>query len=257
MGRRKGTGLSTTGYTIFSAEQNKIVRQENPEAPFGELSRLIGLKWKTLDQDEKKEYEDRAKAKVAEATKVLEAKEKEEQKRKKESEMETESIGSDSNQAFNPSSPGQVALTYVAAPPQIAPTNHIATIARPVQSPVKAPLIGQVQQQVQVAPPPPPRPHQEIQSRTTGPFVTHPPKPTRVLHLEAYLRYMDGLDNGRPVQSKWDRLIARCHPGNVPNMNLPVHWLNSKGSHQSMKSALVQMKNVLLRDAININSYNE
>ena len=88
---------------------------------------------------------------MAEATKVLEAKEKEEQKRKKESEMETESIGSDSNQgrnmkktqgikqilAFNPSSPGQVALTYVAAPPQIAPTNHIATIARPVQSPVK------------------------------------------------------------------------------------------------------------------------
>merc|ERR1712106_1262749 len=154
----------------------KIVRQENPEAPFGELSRLIGLKWKTLDQDEKKVYEDRAKVKVAEATKVLEAKEKEEQKRKKESEMETESIGSDSNQAFNPSSPGQVALTYVAAPPQIAPTNHIATNARPVQSPVKAPLVGQVQQQVQVAPPPPPRPHQEIQSRTTGPFVTHPPK---------------------------------------------------------------------------------
>merc|ERR1712003_549835 len=80
--RRKGTGLSTTGYTIFSAEHNKIVRQENPEAPFGELSRLIGLRWKALDADEKKVYEDRAKAKVAEATKVLEAKQKEEEKRK-------------------------------------------------------------------------------------------------------------------------------------------------------------------------------
>ena len=90
--------MSTTGYTIFSAEHNKIVRQENPDAPFGELSRLIGLKWKALDPDEKKIYEDRAKAKVAEATKVLEAKQKEEEKRKKESEMETESIGSDSNQ---------------------------------------------------------------------------------------------------------------------------------------------------------------
>ena len=44
--------------------------------------------------------------------------------------------------------------------------------------------------QVQQAPPPPPqRPHQEIQSRTTGPFVTHPPKPTRVLHSEVSLDF--------------------------------------------------------------------
>lgn len=84
--------------------------------------------------------------------------------------------------------------------------------------------------------------------------MTHPPKPTRVLHSEAYLRYMDGLENGRPIQSKWDRLIAKTNE-NVPNMNLPVHWLSSKGRHQSMKSALVQMKDMLLRDAINI-SYN-
>ena len=37
------------------------MRQENPDAPFGELSRLIGLKWKALDPEEKKSYEDRAK----------------------------------------------------------------------------------------------------------------------------------------------------------------------------------------------------
>ena len=47
----------------------------------------------------------------------------------------------------------------------------------------KAPPNG-MPAQVQQAPPPPQRPHQEIQSRTTGPFVTHPPKPTRVLHSE-------------------------------------------------------------------------
>ena len=47
--------------------------------------------------------------------------------------------------------------------------------------------------------------------------MTHPPKPTRVLHSEAYLRYMDGLENGRPIQSKWDRLIAKTNE-NVPNM---------------------------------------
>ena len=98
--------------------------------------------------------------------------------------------------AFNPSSPGQVSQTYVAAPPQIAPPGHAPTIPRPVQSPIKgkiseifrffdfflAPPNG-MPPQVQQAPPPA-RPHQEIQSRTTGPFVTHPPKPTRVLHSE-------------------------------------------------------------------------
>ena len=62
--------------------------------------------------------------------------------------------------------------------------------------------------------------------------MTHPPKPTRVLHSEAYLRYMDGLENGRPIQSKWDRLIAKTNE-NVPNMvriytllgDINVSWL--------------------------------
>ena len=40
------------------------MRQENPDAPFGELSRLIGLKWKALDPEEKKTYEDRAKVRI-------------------------------------------------------------------------------------------------------------------------------------------------------------------------------------------------
>ena len=58
----------------------------------------------------------------------------------------------------------------------------------------------------------------EIQSRATGPFVTHPPKPTRVLHSEAYLRYMDTLDNGKPPESKWDRLIAKYDQSRAEQM---------------------------------------
>ena len=102
------------GEAIFQKSSAKQIQDEKSRSPaarrggdrrrspslrlVGELSRLIGLKRKALDPDEKKTYEDRAKAKVAEATKILEAKQKEEEKRKKESEMETESIGSDSNQ---------------------------------------------------------------------------------------------------------------------------------------------------------------
>ena len=80
-GTRKGTGLSTTGYTIFSASVNKQVnlveikfetfngiffkvREEHPSAAFGELSRLIGEKWRALEGDLKKEFEEKAKIKV-------------------------------------------------------------------------------------------------------------------------------------------------------------------------------------------------
>ena len=55
---------------------------------------------------------------------------------------------------------------------------------------------------------------------------------------------MDGLDNGRPVQSKWDRLIARCHPQNVPNMVifllLVSDWL--KIFLQELARSLAQLK---------------
>lgn len=52
---------------IFFESQNENVfqvREENPEAPFGELSRLIGQKWKLLTAEQKKVYEEKAKVKV-------------------------------------------------------------------------------------------------------------------------------------------------------------------------------------------------
>ena len=40
------------------------MREENPQSGFGDLSKIIGEKWRALSADEKKEYEDKAKAKV-------------------------------------------------------------------------------------------------------------------------------------------------------------------------------------------------
>lgn len=255
----KGTGLSTTGYTLYTAAVNKQCRDENPSASFGELSRIIGEKWRTLKLDEKKEFEDKAKIKVAEAQKKMELNKLEEKRRREMELIDTDSMGSDSNcgsQVFHhtlPQSPGQANVPpqqFVATNPipQSQIPNPVHQVQRIVQSPMKP---GNPNGVAPGAKAPPNARPKEIQSRATGPLVTNPPKPTRILHSEAYLRYMEGLDNGKPPESKWDRIIANVHPHRAEQMNLPVHWLRNQGAHKSLKQALVHIKDVLLRDAIN------
>ena len=48
-----------TGYILFSAEIRKSITQKNPNANFGEISRLVGIEWKALTEAERKAFEDR------------------------------------------------------------------------------------------------------------------------------------------------------------------------------------------------------
>lgn len=49
-----------TGYILFSIEIRKSITQRNPEANFGEISRLVGIEWKKLTDAERRTFEDRA-----------------------------------------------------------------------------------------------------------------------------------------------------------------------------------------------------
>uniref|UniRef100_A0A7E4ZZ93 Bromo domain-containing protein n=1 Tax=Panagrellus redivivus TaxID=6233 RepID=A0A7E4ZZ93_PANRE len=51
---------SKSGYILFSAEVRKRVMSENPEAGFGEISRIVGVEWKKLTDEQKRQYEVRA-----------------------------------------------------------------------------------------------------------------------------------------------------------------------------------------------------
>ncbi|KAG1468245.1 hypothetical protein G6F56_003947 [Rhizopus delemar] len=51
-------GLSA--YMYFSKEQRSVVKEENPGATFGKLGKLLGEKWKSLSEEEKKPYTDLA-----------------------------------------------------------------------------------------------------------------------------------------------------------------------------------------------------
>lgn len=60
----------------------------------------------------------------------------------------------------------------------------------------------------QQAPPPYPGQGQPGQQQPTPPiFVAPPPKPQRLLHSEAYLKYIEGLSAESSTISKWDQSL--------------------------------------------------
>uniref|UniRef100_A0A4W5KPP7 Protein polybromo-1 n=1 Tax=Hucho hucho TaxID=62062 RepID=A0A4W5KPP7_9TELE len=87
-------------------------------------------------------------------------------------------------------------------------------------------------------------------------FVAPPPKTHRVLHSEAYLKYIEGLNAENNTVSKWDQsLKARrrdVHLSKEQESRLPSHWLKSKGAHTTMADALWRLRDLMLRDSLNI-----
>jgi len=51
-----------SAYMFFSQDWRERIKTENPDAGFGEVGKLLGAKWKELDDEEKKPYVDMATA---------------------------------------------------------------------------------------------------------------------------------------------------------------------------------------------------
>jgi len=49
-----------SAYMFFSQDWRERIKTENPDAGFGEVGKLLGAKWKELDEEEKKPYVDQA-----------------------------------------------------------------------------------------------------------------------------------------------------------------------------------------------------
>ncbi|XP_042563727.1 protein polybromo-1 isoform X2 [Clupea harengus] len=109
---------------------------------------------------------------------------------------------------------------------------------------------------------PPPYPGQgqggqpAIQQPTTPIFVAPPPKPQRILHSEAYLKYIEGLNAESSTVSKWDQTLSARRKDirltKEQESRLPSHWLKSKGAHTTMADALWRLRDLMLRDTLNI-----
>uniref|UniRef100_A0A3Q0SJU1 Protein polybromo-1 n=1 Tax=Amphilophus citrinellus TaxID=61819 RepID=A0A3Q0SJU1_AMPCI len=97
---------------------------------------------------------------------------------------------------------------------------------------------------------------------TTPMFVAPPPKTQRVLHSEAYLKYIEGLNSDSSTVSKWDQALKAqrrdAHLTKEQESRLPAHWLKSKGAHTTMVDALWRLRDLMLRDSLNIcQAYNQ
>ncbi|PIC49976.1 hypothetical protein B9Z55_000106 [Caenorhabditis nigoni] len=60
---------SKSGYILFSAEVRKRIMHENPDSGFGDVSRIVGVEWKKLSEEQKKHYELRAEVVAVEKAK--------------------------------------------------------------------------------------------------------------------------------------------------------------------------------------------
>uniref|UniRef100_A0A8C1ABE8 Protein polybromo-1 n=1 Tax=Cyprinus carpio carpio TaxID=630221 RepID=A0A8C1ABE8_CYPCA len=112
----------------------------------------------------------------------------------------------------------------------------------------------------QQAPPPYPGQGQvgqpALHQPSTPIFVAPPPKPQRLLHSEAYLRYIEGLSAESTTVSKWDQTLSARRKDvrltKEQESRLPSHWLKSKGAHRTMADALWRLRDLMLRDTLNI-----
>lgn len=89
-----------TAYNCFDKEVRQLIKRENPDLTFGELSREIGRRWREMTMDDKVPYQQKSQEDKERYQKELEMF----QSRLTESEMETETeteMGSDSELSLN------------------------------------------------------------------------------------------------------------------------------------------------------------
>uniref|UniRef100_A0A4W3IBT0 Protein polybromo-1 n=1 Tax=Callorhinchus milii TaxID=7868 RepID=A0A4W3IBT0_CALMI len=246
-GKRK---TNPSGYILFSSEMRAVIKAKHPDFSFGELSRLVGTEWRNLEAVKKAEYEERA------------AKQAEQQERERAAQQ----------QAASPRAGTPVgAIMGVVPPPtpmgilhqQMSPVTGV--LGQGVATLVGGSAAGNTgvvygQQGVAGQQAPPPYPSQPMAAQVQPPsspmFVAPPPRTQRLLHSEAYLRYIEGLRPEALTVSKWDLSLAArrqdVHLSKEQESRLPSHWLKSKGAHTTMVDALWRLRDIMLRDTLNI-----
>ncbi|XP_061114170.1 polybromo 1, like isoform X3 [Conger conger] len=266
--------INMSGYILFSSEMRAVIKARHPDFSFGELSRLVGTEWRNLEATKKAEYEERA-AKVVE-----------QQERERAAQQQTaspragmmggygppmmpmqgphEGIGMGSmplhhmgvpalHHHLQPGMPGFPGMPY----PGVMGPGVNAMAGSPTAGNHYGQQMGMIGQGQQAPPPYPGQVGQPaLQQPSTPMFVTPPPKTQRLLHSEAYLKYIEGLQAESSTVSKWDHtLTARrrdIHLSKEQEGRLPSHWLKSKGAHTTMADALWRLRDLMLRDTLNI-----
>lgn len=87
-------------------------------------------------------------------------------------------------------------------------------------------------------------------------FVTVPPRPQRVLHSEAYIKYIEGLQNDTRFVTPWEKTLkaSRETAPSIDSSKLPLHWLGPKSPEKSGDAvkALWKLRNYMMKDVLTI-----
>ncbi|KAK9506268.1 hypothetical protein O3M35_008237 [Rhynocoris fuscipes] len=90
-------------------------------------------------------------------------------------------------------------------------------------------------------------------------FITVPPRPQRLLHSEAYIKYIEGLTAGNNNINNWDKQLraTQATVENVDQTKLPANWLstNAINNHGNIVNALWTLRDFMFRDALGISKH--
>lgn len=87
-------------------------------------------------------------------------------------------------------------------------------------------------------------------------FIVCPPRPQRVLHSEAYLKYIEGYRQDTRFITPWEKTI-KAREETVPPVEatkLPLNWIGYKDQTkpEEVASALWQLRDYMMKDVLTI-----
>ena len=132
--KKKKQKLATTAYVLYSAAVHSKLRNESPHSSFGEISKMIGERWRGLPEKDRKQYEDQARANAI---------------KNKEEEAKDQALHAAQENAMNNHQNGQSPLSPMETSNQSAPTpppQNVQNLQNPQNVRVAAPPQGQIQQ---------------------------------------------------------------------------------------------------------------
>lgn len=87
-------------------------------------------------------------------------------------------------------------------------------------------------------------------------FVTVPPRPQRVLHSEAYIKYIESLQNDTRFVTPWEKTLRATRETTpvVDASKLPMHWLGPKSPEKSADAIeeLWKLRNYMMKDIVTV-----
>ncbi|XP_019875742.2 protein polybromo-1 isoform X3 [Aethina tumida] len=88
-------------------------------------------------------------------------------------------------------------------------------------------------------------------------FITVPPRPQRVLHSEAYIKYIEGLQAENKYITQWERTLNATQENSpapdLEKLNNVTTWLGRKADqHDNVVAAIWALRNQLLRDTLGL-----